>query len=216
MIEEQRLVARILNGDSDAEERFQRIFRPRLHRLSLQLLGDENDEASVTVRVSFVHVIPKLRFFNFRESAYVPLRQTCVARCYEILGRRSRHVSHQEVETELYLRIIAMERLQCTDLGLLQDLRRKLLDELKKQLSDENRRIMNMRDQQGLSYSQISLSLRIPLGTAITRLANARERLKRLIENICPNGLPDLDSSRQAVGRALGDPGHEFGLITSF
>jgi RNA polymerase sigma-70 factor (ECF subfamily) len=49
------------------------------------------------------------------------------------------------------------------------------------ELSTEFREIVVLRDLEGLSYKEISDIAGIPLGTVMSRLARARERLKQLL-----------------------------------
>jgi RNA polymerase sigma-70 factor (ECF subfamily) len=49
------------------------------------------------------------------------------------------------------------------------------------ELSTEFREIVVLRDLEGLSYKEIADIAGIPLGTVMSRLARARERLKQLL-----------------------------------
>jgi RNA polymerase sigma-70 factor (ECF subfamily) len=56
---------------------------------------------------------------------------------------------------------------------------RAALDEL----SDEFREVIVMRDIEGLSYKEIADAADVPIGTVMSRLARARGKLTRLLEN---------------------------------
>lgn len=192
MLSEQKIAARLMLGDAKAEQEFQDLFRPRLHRACLQLLDNEDAEAAAAVRETFVLAMPRLNRFNFQTPLYGFLRSICVARCYTRLRRSGRMLDTQEQELELYIRYVAAERLDCHDPALLKNLRATLVEGLKSRMSGESRRILNMRDLQGYSYAQIGHALGIPLGSVMARLGRAREKLRHLIENISLDGLPDL------------------------
>jgi RNA polymerase sigma-70 factor, ECF subfamily len=51
------------------------------------------------------------------------------------------------------------------------------------ELSDEFREVIVMRDIEGLSYKEIADAADVPIGTVMSRLARARGKLTRLLEN---------------------------------
>jgi RNA polymerase sigma-70 factor (ECF subfamily) len=52
-----------------------------------------------------------------------------------------------------------------------------------KSLGPESRRIIEMRNVEGLSYEQIRQALGIPLGTVMSRLSRARDQMRKLLES---------------------------------
>ena len=56
-----------------------------------------------------------------------------------------------------------------------------LVQQSLEQLSAEFREIIVLRDLEELSYKQIAEVINVPLGTVMSRLARARERLKRIL-----------------------------------
>jgi RNA polymerase sigma-70 factor (ECF subfamily) len=190
MIEEQKLVTQVLTGDEEAEEKFYKMFRPRLYRASMYFLGGHDAEAEDIVQDTFLIALPKLKDYDFCAPIYAWLRQICLRLCYARLRNRSRVMMSLEEDLELFMRRMAMERLENQDLEVQKQARLELINELKKQLNTDSRHIVELRDVQGLSYSEISKTLNIPIGTVMSRLARAREQLRKLVENMSDKGLP--------------------------
>jgi RNA polymerase sigma factor (sigma-70 family) len=81
----------------------------------------------------------------------------------------------------MFMRRLAVERVQNKDLEAQKQQRLALLTELKKRLNPSSQQILELRDVKGLSYLLISQTLGIPMGTVMSRLARAREQLRRLV-----------------------------------
>src|SRR6185503_12808505 len=182
MNEEAELVGRVVAGDPEAEEIFFKMFRPRLFRASMYFLGGQDSEAEDIVQDTFVIALPKLQFYVFRAPIYAWLRQICLRLCYARLRSRSRVLASLEEDLETYMQRMAVERLQNEGLEIQKQEKLELLTELKKQLNPDSAQIIELRNVQGMSYAQISQTLKIPMGTVMSRLARARDQLRRLAE----------------------------------
>ncbi len=183
MSEEEELVGRVIAGDHEAEEKFFRMFRPRLFRASMYFLGGQDSEAEDIVQDTFMIALPKLKYYVFKAPIYAWLRQICLHLCYARLHKRSRVLMSLEEDLELFMQRMAMERLQSQDLETAKQEKLVLLRELIAKLNPASREIINLRNVQGMSYVQISQALAIPLGTVMSRLARARDQIRKLAEN---------------------------------
>jgi RNA polymerase sigma-70 factor, ECF subfamily len=74
-------------------------------------------------------------------------------------------------------------------------------------LDAKHREILNMRNALNLSYEEIAHTLRINVGTVKSRIARARENLRTLLSEMCPEFAPDASpadyfiATRNAYGR---------------
>ncbi len=182
MSEEQALVARVIAGDPDAESEFFHLYRSRLHRATMYFLGAHDSEAEDIVQETFIIALPKLKDYVFEAPIYAWLRQICLRLCYARIRNRKRLLVSVEEDLEMYMRRMAMERIQKQDLDLDKQQKLALLHELKKQLNPDSREIIEMRNVQGLSYVLIAQTLKIPIGTVMSRLARARDQMRKLVE----------------------------------
>ncbi|MBI2177886.1 MAG: sigma-70 family RNA polymerase sigma factor [Candidatus Tectomicrobia bacterium] len=170
-------VARCKAGDPDAFEPLVLRHAGRLRRLVWGLLGERREEAEDVVQEIFLKAY--LALPRFREDAQFStwLYRIAVNHCRDV-GRRAPppHVELDEARQES----LADERSAepGEELppapGRGEELRR-LLGEL----SERQRRILMMREIEGLSYEEIGGILRIPPGTVRSRLNRARAGLLR-------------------------------------
>jgi len=180
---EEALVGKVIAGDHLAEERFFRLYRPRLYRASMYFLGGQDSEAEDIVQDTFIIALPKLKDYVFKAPIYAWLRQICLHLCYARLHKRSRMLVILEEDLELFMRRMASERLQNQDLEVAKQERLAVQRELITLLNPVSREIINLRNVQGMSYIKISQALQIPLGTVMSRLARARDQIRELAKN---------------------------------
>jgi RNA polymerase sigma-70 factor (ECF subfamily) len=183
MNEEQELVAQVINGNPEAEEKFIKLFRPRLLRASMYFLGGQDCDAEDIVQDTLIIALPKLKDYVFKAPIYAWLRQICLRLCYARLRKRGRMLASAEEDLEMFMRRMATERVQNEDLEEQKQQQMALLNELKKKLNPDSSQIVELRHVQGLSYIQISLTLKIPMGTVMSRLARAKDQLRQLLES---------------------------------
>jgi RNA polymerase sigma-70 factor (ECF subfamily) len=180
-LEDRELVDKFLRGDTDAEELFYSLFRPRLYRTSVYFLGSQDPDAEDVVQETFLIALPKIKDFDFCAPLYAWLRQICVYLCYERLRKRKRVLLSLEEDLETFTRKLAADRVRDRDEEEDKRVKLALLEKLKKEMDEPSRKILELRDSQGQSYAEISRNLNIPIGTVMSRLARSREALRKLV-----------------------------------
>lgn len=187
------LIEGVRRGDADAFERLARLHAPRLYRLALRLTGRRED-AEDLVQETLVRALPALRSFEGRArlSTYLiralgnlwknQVRSRNRSRLVDWLRgeRGARHDRRNDAENPGAFdppdrRPTPLERLVADDEAA--RLRRALL------LLEPSRRLtLLLREVEQLSYEEIAEVTHVQLGTVRSRLARAREELRRLLE----------------------------------
>jgi RNA polymerase sigma-70 factor (ECF subfamily) len=181
MEEKEELLGRISSGNPVAEAALYELFQTRLLRVSRHFFGEQDDEAldivGDTFRQAFIHI--EIR--AFREPMFGRLRQICLARCYERLNERARALAKLEDDLEASLRRLAPGALSTLE-ALSPALAQQCVHE--RLLSPEQRRIIELKDVQGMPLARICRTLKLPLGVVLSRLTGARGDQRRLAEDL--------------------------------
>lgn len=176
--DERELVRRLLERDRAAGELFERRYRDRLYRVAVAFLGYQDPEAEDVIQETFLAALRGLEGFEFRSSLYTWLNQICVRLCFRRLRGRRRLVLSVGADLAEALEIPAPE--EDAPLRLEREEQRRWLERALASLGAECREILRLRDVEGKSYADISKTLRLAVGTVMSRLARCRGKLKKL------------------------------------
>jgi RNA polymerase sigma-70 factor, ECF subfamily len=166
-------------GDQSKLARFEQNILPHLdaaYNLARWLTRNEHD-AEDMAQESY------LRAFKFFEGFHgtdarawllAIVRNTCYTWLQQNRGRETMASFDEEIHT------IENEASNPAKLVLKSD-DREMLKEALEELPVEFREVVVLRDLEELSYKQVAEIANIPLGTVMSRLARARERLKRIL-----------------------------------
>jgi RNA polymerase sigma-70 factor (ECF subfamily) len=166
-------------GDQSKLARFEQNILPHLdaaYNLARWLTRNEHD-AEDMAQESY------LRAFKFFEGFHgtdarawllAIVRNTCYTWLQQNRGRETMASFDEEIHT------IENEASNPARLVLKSD-DREVLKEALEELPVEFREVVVLRDLEELSYKQVAEIANIPLGTVMSRLARARERLKRIL-----------------------------------
>ena len=183
----EELVERIRRGDADAFEQMAREVGPRLYRLALHLSGNR-DEAEDLVQETLVRALPALKRFEGRARLSTYLVRALGNLWKNRLRTRSRSKivdwfriggDNDDDDTPNALdppdhAPSVQESLEAEDRAA--DVRRAL-----SRLDPERRIALLLREVEELSYEEIAAITRVPVGTVRSRLARAREEMRRLL-----------------------------------
>lgn len=179
-------VNRCKTGDPDAFEPLVQRFAGRIHRLAWGILGDRREEVDDAVQEIFLKAYLALPRFRGDAKFSTWLYRIAVNHCRDVLRRsppaavplEESHLSQWESSetsgTENELKENSTEK----------EKQAKILQHLLGRLNERHRRILVMRELEGMSYDEIGETLGIPPGTVRSRLNRARANLLRAAERM--------------------------------
>ena len=193
--EERRIIAQVCAGDANAFEALVVAYQKQVYNLALRTVGNEEDAADMTQEV-FLRAYRALGTFRGESKFSVWLYRLTTNVCIDFLRSRRRHptvslTAADEDDEQPQFDIPAGEARS--------ELRRAVVRGLD-QLPDDARKILILRELDGLSYAEIGKVLRLEPGTVKSRLFRARRRLCEFLRD--DGNLPDRYASKQTKGGA--------------
>lgn len=179
------LIIRCRDGDEEAWRQLVARYEVYIYQLCFRISGSREDALDFT-QEAIVKVITGLDRFQPGRPFKPWLRQVTVNACLNCLRRRApATVSlEQSVGEDIVLGdTLAGNAEDPADAAEWRDAREVLRQEVSR-LSPQQRLVLVMRHQEGLSYEQIAATTDLPLGTVKTYLFRARQQLRRQLANV--------------------------------
>jgi RNA polymerase sigma-70 factor (ECF subfamily) len=180
--DERELIQRCLAGDAAAFEPLVERYRQRVWRLAYQVLRDR-EEAWDCAQEAFVRAFHSLGSFRGQSAFYTWLFRITVNVATD--RQRARGAQARAFGTE---RLPEEEWRRTTpdpgagpDVAAARSEQRERIRQALDALPPKARTVIMLSDVEGLSYREIADVLRCPIGTVMSRLHNARQRLKTLL-----------------------------------
>ncbi len=187
-IELRQEIQRAQTGDEKAFERIMTRYETQVYRLAFSLLRHKED-AEDAMQETFIKLWRVLPTYRYECSLLVYLLRITRTVSLDIERRRGRRRAN---ETSLTVEDDTGERIERDipdedvdsrpDLEVIRAERIRMVREAIEELSEEHRQIIIYKDIQGLSYAEIEAILAIGAGTIASRLARARENLKKILK----------------------------------
>jgi RNA polymerase sigma-70 factor (ECF subfamily) len=185
-MDEQFLILSAQKGDLDSFNSLVLEYQESLYNTAFRIMGDEDLAADATqdAFISAFRNITSFRGGSFRSW----LLRTVTNACYDELRRQRRRPTtplepvtneDEEIESPHWLADPDISPEQKFEQNELEHAIQHCLDGL----SPDYRSVVILADIQGLDYSEVSTSLRKPLGTIKSRLARARLRLRECLQD---------------------------------
>ncbi len=178
---EKELVRAAQRGDDSAFEELVRTYEKRVYHLALRMCGNVDDAYEVA-QEAFLSAWKGMRFFRGDSSFSTWLYRLTSNAAIDFLRRQRRQggsdgVSLNDEDTFLEVADPAPSPHQQAERLELRDALARGLGAL----SPEHRQVLLLRELQGLTYEEIAAALELDLGTVKSRIARAREKLRKYL-----------------------------------
>lgn len=178
------LAAAVLGRDPASEELFYSRLQPRLYKAAVYFLGFQDPEAEDVVQQALLIAFQKLPGYDpSRASLYTWTARICANLCYQRLDKRRREAVSSLEDMEGALEKLGAEREARDEEGKRQEGLKVLLRAAMGRLAEACRRILTLRDLEGLSYAEVGRAIKAPLGTVMSKLSRCRRALKAAVES---------------------------------
>jgi RNA polymerase sigma-70 factor (ECF subfamily) len=169
------LIGRFKNGDRSAFEELLLKYQNRIYNLCRYMLRDA-EEARDAAQDVFVKAYDSLKTYRPDSALYTWLYRIAVNTCLDYKKKsRPKSLDDESAIDDLTSGEPSPERLyQSKETG-------QLIEAALKKLPEKLRAVIVLKEIEGLSYEEIADALGIFLGTVKSRMARAREELRRLL-----------------------------------
>ena len=180
--DDQALIERCRGGDLGAFEPLVEKYRQRVWRLAYNVLRDQ-EEARDVAQEAFIRAWQALPSFRGQSAFYTWLFRIAMNAAQDRLrqrGARGRAFGTERIPEEDMDRVM-VDSDPRPDATAVRAEERARISQALDTLSPSHRAIIMLSDLEGLSYREIAEVLDIPMGTVMSRLHNARKRLRDVL-----------------------------------
>jgi len=176
------LIRRVQNGDNGAFDELMTRYVRSIYRVAYSFTRSHADADDLS-QEAFIRAYRAIRRYDERYQFYTWVRKIAVNLCLNHLKRQKRFrfqplpLADGEDESA----DIVDPKADAETSSLRHDLDRALL-----KLPADQRAVFMLRVDQDMSYDEISEALGIPIGTVMSRLSRARDKLKELLKEYMP------------------------------
>ena len=182
---ESALIQDAQKGNLDAFNTLILHYQDSVYNTALRILGDE-DQAADAAQEAFISAFKSIN--SFRGGSFKAwLMRTVTNACYDELRRQKRRPTTplepdtddgEEMDSPRWLADPSMTPAQKSEADELEHAIQHCLNNLPL----EFKTVVVMADIQGMDYTEVAASVRVPLGTIKSRLARARLRLRECLQ----------------------------------
>ena len=180
-IEEKKIIKKAVAGSAEAFEQLVLQYQNPIYNLCLRITGNPEDAADMT-QESFLKAWRNLESFHFEAAFSTWLDRLASNTCLDFLrsAKRRRELSLTVEDESGESQLLDLpDPAPTPEASLLTNEENARLGAAMEQLDPEQRRILTLRVVNDLSYTEIAAVLNIKEGTVKSRLARARESLRK-------------------------------------
>ena len=198
-MDEQKLIARAGKGDERAFEELVKKYEKTVYNLCLRMTGDR-EEAFDLSQEAFIKAWHAISLFQFDSKFTTWLCRIASNTCIDYLRKQKKHknlsLTSLDDEETAYERDIADSEFDPAVMAE-RTADREAVQAAFRSLPDQDRLILSLRAMEDMSYQEIGDALGLKTGTVKSRLARAREKIRR---NFDGNFLSDFTSKEGKGG----------------
>lgn len=180
-IDENKYIKKAIAGDTDALARLVELYQPQVYRLAFRMTNHPEDAADLTQEI-FLKAWSNLDKFEFKSAFSTWLYRLASNLCIDFLRNARRRQTiplvFEDGEGEEQ-RIDVVDPAPQPEDAVIAAERQSLLSAAMEALEPEHREILTLRVVNDLSYTDIAQILGVKEGTVKSRLARAREKLRK-------------------------------------
>ncbi len=178
-------------GDESFYKKLVENYEQRLYLSAYKILKSKEDAEDALVS-TFVAAYRNRTRFNGRSEIYTWLWRICFNLCYHRLkkARQNFFCSLDELLSDGNENAFKSGETRVLDSYATSEeseKNRRLVRSALLRLKKKYFRIIVLREIYDYSYDEISIVLKLPRGTVMSRLARTREKLKKILEDMCPH-----------------------------
>ena len=155
-------------GDISSFETIYKVTADFVYNVAMRILNNDKDAEEITQEV-FMVIYRKLKYFRFESSVRTWIYRITVNRAINLAKKRSR----EKMITVEYGKEASLSKVTKPEI----ENRDRLIEGLLKSVDPDQRACLVLRNIEGLSYKEISETLKININTVRSRLKRAREKL---------------------------------------
>lgn len=175
-MEDADLVQLCKDGDMGAFEQLFYKHQKQIYNISYRMMNNQEDALDLTQEI-FLRAYQKIGKYNSNSTFSTWLYRLAVNLCIDELRKHKRSAGMKPLE-EAALQIDTNTPEENT---ILNDRERQIWEALNS-LKEKERMILILRDMEGLSYNEIAEILKCSLGRVKSRIHEARQKLKAILE----------------------------------
>ena len=176
------LIHRVQSGETEAFDELMKRYAASVYKVTYSLTRNHADADDLS-QETFIRAYRAIARFDEHYQFYTWVRRIAVNLCFNHLkrGKKFRFVPLPDSDGDAESVDIADPNPPQADSGLRRD-----LDAALARLPADQRAVFVLRVDEEMSYDEISKTLRIPVGTVMSRLNRAREKLRELLREYMP------------------------------
>lgn len=180
--DDERLIAKAQEGDLFSFDQLVKKYQKKIYFLAYRMMKN-HDAADDIAQETFINAYSSIKSFKLGYNFYTWLYRICMNLSMNHLKRQKFVIPESQFEEEA--NPLEKETITEDPLSLLvQKERERKIEQAIDSLPPKYKAVFILKVYEDLSYEEIAQTLKISLGTVMSRLFRARERLQKLLKNM--------------------------------